>query len=103
MLSAVRPMSAPRRRTPTCAARLPGAGRGGPTWCAALTKVDLLETRVAFRTRIICRPRTCDAVGMRVRRVVPDFQSPDPRAGASFYSEVLGLELAMDLGWIVTF
>jgi predicted enzyme related to lactoylglutathione lyase len=40
---------------------------------------------------------------MRVRRVVPDFHSPDPGASANFYSEVLGLELAMDLGWIVTF
>ena len=40
---------------------------------------------------------------MRVRRVVPDFHSPDPAASASFYAEVLGLEVAMDLGWIVTF
>ena len=40
---------------------------------------------------------------MRVRRVVPDFHSPDPVASGSFYSKVLGLELVMDLGWIVTF
>ena len=38
-----------------------------------------------------------------VRRVVPDFRSADPAAGASFYADVLGLEVAMDLGWIVTF
>jgi predicted enzyme related to lactoylglutathione lyase len=40
---------------------------------------------------------------MRVRRVVPDFHSPDPGASRPFYAEVLGLEVAMDLGWIVTF
>lgn len=40
---------------------------------------------------------------MRVHRVVPDFQSPDPAASGDFYAEVLGLEVAMDLGWIVTF
>jgi predicted enzyme related to lactoylglutathione lyase len=40
---------------------------------------------------------------MRVRRVVPDFHSPDPGASQGFYAEVLGLEVAMDLGWIVTF
>jgi predicted enzyme related to lactoylglutathione lyase len=40
---------------------------------------------------------------MGVRRIVPDFQAPDPSAGAGFYSEVLGLEIAMDQGWIVTY
>jgi len=40
---------------------------------------------------------------MRVRRIMPDFHSPDPAASGTFYAEVLGLELAMDLGWIVTF
>ena len=40
---------------------------------------------------------------MAVRRVVPDFQAADPAAGTEFYVEVLGLEVAMDLGWIVTF
>jgi uncharacterized glyoxalase superfamily protein PhnB len=34
---------------------------------------------------------------------VPDFQSADPGAAAPFYAEVLGLEVAMDLGWVVTF
>jgi catechol 2,3-dioxygenase-like lactoylglutathione lyase family enzyme len=42
-------------------------------------------------------------VGMSVRRVVPDFQAQDPGASREFYVEVLGLEVAMDLGWIVTF
>jgi predicted enzyme related to lactoylglutathione lyase len=40
---------------------------------------------------------------MTVRRIVPDFHADDPGAGREFYAEVLGLEPAMDLGWIVTF
>jgi predicted enzyme related to lactoylglutathione lyase len=40
---------------------------------------------------------------MGVRRVVPDFHAEDPAAGADFYSEVLGLELAMDMDWVVMF
>ena len=40
---------------------------------------------------------------MRVRRVVPDFQAQDPAASREFYTGVLGLEIAMDHGWIVTF
>jgi catechol 2,3-dioxygenase-like lactoylglutathione lyase family enzyme len=40
---------------------------------------------------------------MKVRRIVPDFQAAHPGAGREFYSEVLGLEVAMDHGWIVTF
>jgi predicted enzyme related to lactoylglutathione lyase len=40
---------------------------------------------------------------MRVRRVVSDFHVEDPGPSKAFYSEVLGLEVAMDLGWIVTF
>ena len=40
---------------------------------------------------------------MRVRRVVPNLRADDPAAAAAFYAEVLGLEVAMDLGWIVTY
>jgi predicted enzyme related to lactoylglutathione lyase len=40
---------------------------------------------------------------MNVRRVVPDFQAEDPAGSIEFYAGVLGLEPAMDLGWIVTF
>jgi len=40
---------------------------------------------------------------MRVRRIMPDFQAPDPSAGADFYAEVLGLQVVMDMGWIVTY
>jgi catechol 2,3-dioxygenase-like lactoylglutathione lyase family enzyme len=38
-----------------------------------------------------------------VRRVVPDFVAQEPAASSEFYAEVLGLEVVMDLGWIVTF
>ena len=34
---------------------------------------------------------------------MPDFQGQDPAASGAFYAEVLGLEVVMDLGWIVTF
>jgi predicted enzyme related to lactoylglutathione lyase len=40
---------------------------------------------------------------MGVKRIVPDFSSPDPAASRAFYEGVLGLEVAMDLGWITTF
>jgi predicted enzyme related to lactoylglutathione lyase len=40
---------------------------------------------------------------MRVHRIVPDFHSTDPRASEGFYSEVLGLEKAMDMEWVVVF
>ena len=40
---------------------------------------------------------------MPVRRIVPNFHAQDPAAGRAFYERVLGLEVAMDLGWIVTF
>jgi predicted enzyme related to lactoylglutathione lyase len=40
---------------------------------------------------------------MDVRRILPDFEAPDPKAGAQFYSEVLGLEVVMDQGWVVTY
>ena len=36
--------------------------------------------------------------GMPVRRIVPDFRAQDPGASREFYVDVLGLEVAMDLG-----
>jgi predicted enzyme related to lactoylglutathione lyase len=44
---------------------------------------------------------TC--LAMAVRRIVPDFQAPDPSAAAEFYEEVLGLEIALDQGWMVNY
>jgi len=40
---------------------------------------------------------------MSVRRIVPDLHAEDPAAARMFYADVLGLEVAMDLGWIVTY
>src|SRR3954464_1431498 len=40
---------------------------------------------------------------MSVRRVVPNINSPDPSASRAFYEGVLGLDTAMDMGWIITF
>lgn len=39
---------------------------------------------------------------MGVRRVVPVLQADEPAACGAFYAEVLGLSVAMDLGWVVT-
>jgi catechol 2,3-dioxygenase-like lactoylglutathione lyase family enzyme len=40
---------------------------------------------------------------MPVKRIVPDITADDPAASREFYVDVLGLEVAMDLGWVVTF
>ena len=40
---------------------------------------------------------------MSVSRIVPDLHAGDPHATREFYVDVLGLEVAMDLGWIVTY
>ena len=40
---------------------------------------------------------------MTIRRIVPLVEAADPAASRSFYVDVLGLEVAMDMGWIVTF
>jgi catechol 2,3-dioxygenase-like lactoylglutathione lyase family enzyme len=39
---------------------------------------------------------------MSVRRIVPDIRSQHLEASREFYLEVLGLEVAMDMGFIVT-
>jgi catechol 2,3-dioxygenase-like lactoylglutathione lyase family enzyme len=40
---------------------------------------------------------------MGIRRVVPDIHASDIGASRAFYGDFLGFEVAMDLGWIVTF
>ena len=39
---------------------------------------------------------------MKVRRIVPDISSTDLEATRDFYVDLVGLEVAMDLGFIVT-
>ena len=40
---------------------------------------------------------------MTVHRIVPDLHGSRPIESRAFYEDVIGLELAMDMGWIVTF
>jgi catechol 2,3-dioxygenase-like lactoylglutathione lyase family enzyme len=49
------------------------------------------------------RPKRTDDPSMSVRRIVPNINAADPSASKSFYEGVLGLSVAMDMGWIVTF
>ena len=39
---------------------------------------------------------------MTVRRVVVNLETADPAGRAAFYGRLLGMETAMDMGWIVT-
>lgn len=39
---------------------------------------------------------------MGIRRVVPDLQTDNMAESRAFYVDVIGLEVGMDLGWIVT-
>ncbi|HEY8175462.1 MAG TPA: VOC family protein [Gemmatimonadaceae bacterium] len=40
---------------------------------------------------------------MTIRRIVPNVVSSDPMLCREFYSEFLGLQLAMDMKWIATY
>ena len=40
---------------------------------------------------------------MTVRRIVANIAASDPGAARAFYEELLGLEVVMDQGWILTF
>lgn len=40
---------------------------------------------------------------MKVRRIVPNIASAEPGRSRDFYSGFLGLDLAMDMGWIATY
>jgi catechol 2,3-dioxygenase-like lactoylglutathione lyase family enzyme len=40
---------------------------------------------------------------LKVKRIVANIAASDVAAGRRFYQEVLGLDLLMDLGWIVTY
>ncbi len=40
---------------------------------------------------------------MKVKRIVIDIEAPDIAAAQAFYGEVLGLDVLMDFGWIVTY
>lgn len=40
---------------------------------------------------------------MAVKRIIANIAAPRPDAARAFYGEVLGLEVVMDHGWIMTF
>ena len=40
---------------------------------------------------------------MTIKRIVPDLRLKDANASHVFYTDVIGLELGMDLGWVMTF
>ena len=40
---------------------------------------------------------------MKVKRIVADFATGQPKAAARFYQDILGLELLMDHEWIATY
>ena len=40
---------------------------------------------------------------MTVRRVVPVLHASDPAAGGAYFAELLDMEVAMDLGWVVNY
>jgi catechol 2,3-dioxygenase-like lactoylglutathione lyase family enzyme len=40
---------------------------------------------------------------MAVKRIVPNIAAASTEAARAFYSGILGMEVAMDMGWIITF
>ena len=40
---------------------------------------------------------------MKVKRIVSNVMTPDPTLAKRFYGDVLGLDVLMDQGWIVTY
>jgi catechol 2,3-dioxygenase-like lactoylglutathione lyase family enzyme len=40
---------------------------------------------------------------MKIKRIVPNIAAKDVEAAKRLYCDILGLEIAMDLGWIATF
>jgi predicted enzyme related to lactoylglutathione lyase len=39
---------------------------------------------------------------VKVLRIVPDFSAREPQEIAAFYRDLLDLDIAMDMGWIIT-
>jgi catechol 2,3-dioxygenase-like lactoylglutathione lyase family enzyme len=40
---------------------------------------------------------------MKVKRIVANIGTPDPSAAQRFYRDILGLDVLMDMDWIVTY
>jgi hypothetical protein len=43
-----------------------------------------------------------ERAGVTIRRAVPNISSDRPAETRDFFVDLLGLEVAMDLGWVVT-
>src|SRR4029450_9791275 len=88
--------------------------------CAAGMRAGLLQPAPAPRLTAACRAaaipcdpwptpgcpaaRCCrERKTMSITRVVPNVVSDTPDASRSFYAGLLGFEVAMDMGWIMTF
>jgi catechol 2,3-dioxygenase-like lactoylglutathione lyase family enzyme len=63
--------------------------RGEPSECLALCDGSVPHRRQGGEVTI--------------RRVVPNISSPDLDTSREFYCDLLGFEVVMDLGWIVTY
>ena len=37
-----------------------------------------------------------------VKRITPNIRSGNPAVGQEFYTDILGLEVVTDMGWVVT-
>jgi catechol 2,3-dioxygenase-like lactoylglutathione lyase family enzyme len=48
-------------------------------------------------------PTAAKGSKLQVKRIVANFEAPDPGRARAFYQDVLGLELLMDHGWIQTY
>lgn len=40
---------------------------------------------------------------MPIKRIVPNFESETPNKSIEFYEEFIGMKIAMDMDWIITF
>jgi catechol-2,3-dioxygenase len=60
--------------------------------------------RCSSTKREFVKPPALSQYGpMQVKRIVTNIAATDVSKARQFYVDILGLEIAMDLGWIVTF
>lgn len=71
--------------------------------CRAARRMVNPMVEAASSRMMSTTPSAWHAGDVQVRRIVPDLPAEHPGASADFYREVLGLERAMDQGWIATF
>jgi catechol 2,3-dioxygenase-like lactoylglutathione lyase family enzyme len=62
-----------------------------------------IHPRLAVRAALACRPVNGESRSMQVKRIVANLATEDIVAARSFYQGILGLDLLMDHGWLVTY